>query len=330
MRLGLAKTPTSNLQLSIVVTTYNSAKTIEVFLNRLLNAVEKIPEVALHQLIVVDDCSQDETVSQALQLSAKVPELLVTRLSRNRGQQIAVSAGVAHCTGDLTLIIDDDGQNPIGEIPSLVRRCMQSDVDVVVATSQHRRLGRRITSRLFWFAMRGSRFANEPEGQLMMRVLSRRVVEAFKRYPETTRTVYGIVRDIGFGVEGHAVKTDPHILGQETSRYSFVDRFEVFIDTYLTSANKPFGFLLKVSVISGLLGGGMSLASLPIALASRGVETFVLVAFGVSLMIVAAALLLLSVMIRLLNLIYLEARRRPLYHETGNVGVTPTGSSWGN
>jgi dolichol-phosphate mannosyltransferase len=330
MSLDSATTPTSNLRLSIVVATCNSANTIEVFLDRLLVAVEQIPEVALHQLIVIDDCSQDATVDKVRLLSERVPELQVIRLSRNRGQQIAVSAGIAHCTGDLTLLIDDDGQNPIGEIRSLIRRFMQSDVDVVIATSQHRKLGRRITSRLFWFAMRGSRLADEPEDQLLMRVLSRRVVEAFKRYPETTRTVYGIVRDIGFGVVGHAVKIGPHIHGRETSRYSSLDRLDIFLDTYLTSANKPFGFLLRVSVFCGLLGGGLSLAGLLMGFASRGVETFVLLALGVSLLILAAALLLVDVMLRLFNLIYLEARRRPLYHETADIGVTPTDSSWRN
>lgn len=302
------------IQLSVVVTAFNSAETIAVFLHRMSSAVKSFPGISLHQLIVVDDCSDDETLEVASSLSEFIPELRVVRLSRNRGQQVAASAGVLVSTGDLTLIIDDDGQNPIEEIPALISQCLEPDVDVVIATSEHRRLSRRITSKLFWSAMRGSRLTAEPESQLMMRVLSRRVVDAFKEYPESTRTIYGIVRDIGFGVVGHPVKVDSHISGLETSRYSFMDRFEVFIDTYLTVANRPFAFLLRMSITCGLVGGSFAAVSLFLFAAYRNTQSFLVLLLGLFFLIVSIAVFFLAVIIRLLQLVYIEARRRPLFH----------------
>lgn len=297
-----------------MVTAFNSAETIAIFLHRILSAVNSFPGVSLHQLIVVDDCSNDETLEVASSLSKFIPELRVVRLSRNRGQQIAVSAGVLLSTGDFTLIIDDDGQNPIEEIPALISQCMEPDVDVVIATSEHRRLSRRITSKLFWSAMRGSRLTAEPENQLMMRVLSRRVVDAFKGYPESTRTVYGIVRDIGFGVVGHPVKVDSHISGFETSRYSFMDRFEVFIDTYLSNANRPFAFLLRMSMTFGFVGGGFASVSLFLLAAYRNTQFFLVFLLGLFLLVVSFAGFFLAIIIRFLQLIHIEARQRPLFH----------------
>lgn len=310
--------PTTNreerIQLSVVVTAFNSAETIAVFLHRMSSAVKSFPQVSLHQLIVVDDCSNDETLEVVSSLGEFIPELRVVRLSRNRGQQIAASAGVLLSTGEFTLLIDDDGQNPIEEIPALISQCLEPDVDVVIATSEHRRLSRRITSKLFWSVMRGSRLTREPENQLMMRLLSRRVVDAFKGYPESTRTIYGIVRDIGFGVVGHPVKVDSHISGREVSKYSFIDRFEVFIDTYLTDTNRPFAFLLRMSMTFGFVGGSVAAVSFLLFATYRNTQSFLVLLLGSFFLIVSVAVFFLAVLLRLLQLVFIEVRRRPLFH----------------
>lgn len=302
------------IRLTVVVTAYNSEQTIAKFIDQLVTIIGTSSFISLHQLVVVDDCSNDDTFNVASSLAEVISVLRVIRLSRNRGQQLAASAGVSVSTGELTLVIDDDGQNPISEIPNLVKRCIETSADVVIATSQHRKFGRRITSQLFWSVMRGSRLASEPESQLMMRVLSRRVVDAFKTYPESTRTVYGIVRDIGFRTEGFGVQVQPHLAGRETSRYSFLDRLEVFIDTYLTSANRPFASLVRISLGTLVLGTGLLLGA---ALSSHDVwdsRSFLFLASGLLSILLSGAIFGLSIVIRLLVLIYVEARRRPLFH----------------
>jgi glycosyltransferase involved in cell wall biosynthesis len=306
--------------LTIVVSAYNSEQTIANFLHLLIDVVHAMPTVTLHQLIIVDDCSTDHTFEVAKSLTETISALRVIRLSRNRGQQTAISAGVAVATGDLTLVMDDDGQNPIDEIPNLVRRSVDTSSDVVIATSRHRSLGRQITSRLFWLAMRSSRLASEPESQLMMRVLSRRVVDAFKSYPENTRTVYGIVRDIGYKTEGFEVRIGPHVSGKESSRYSFGDRLEVFIDTYLTSANKPFAFLLRTSAVLLSLGALLMLGVVLSDMDAQSNRAVLLMVTGFASILVSVAMFSTFIILRLLSLIFLEARRRPLFHIDKDTG----------
>ena len=300
--------------LTIVVSAYNSEQTIAKFLHLLIDVVHAMPTVTLHQLIIVDDGSTDNTFEVARSVTDSISALRVIKLSRNRGQQTAISAGVILSTGDLTLVMDDDGQNPMVEIPNLVRRSVEAKSDVVIATSRHRRLGRRITSRLFWSIMRSSRHTNEPESQLMMRVLSRRVVEAFKSYPENTRTVYGIVRDIGYKTEGLEVRTGPHVSGKESSRYSFGDRLEVFIDTYLTSANRPFAFLLRTSAVLLFLGTLIILAVVLSDMDAQSNRAVLLLVTGLTSILVSVVALMTFIILRLLSLIFVEARRRPLFH----------------
>lgn len=320
--------PSTPQSLTIVVTSYNSEHTITQFLHRLVAVTLATPLVTLHQLIVVDDCSTDCTFEVVESLSHTLSVLRVLKLSRNRGQQVAVSAGVSVSTGDLTLVIDDDGQNPIDEIPNLIKRCIETSSDVAIATSQHRRIGRRITSKLFWLTMRGSQVKGEPKSQLMMRVMNRRVVEAFKNYPESTRTVYGIVRDIGFKTEGLEVRIQPHISGKETSRYSFIDRLEIFIDAYLTSANRPFSVLLRISLASLITGLTFILCALLSDAVAQSSRTLLLSLTGLLWILVSGVILAFFVVVRLLVLIYIEVRRRPLFHiakDTGSLRESPVG-----
>ena len=320
MHSDSAPTLSTPYKLTVVVSAYNSEQTIANFLHHLIDVVNSMPTVILHQLIVVDDCSADHTFEVAKTLTEAITALRVIKLSRNRGQQTAISAGVAVATGELTLVMDDDGQNPIDEIPNLVRRFVDTSSDVVIATSRHRRLDRQITSRLFWSTMRSSRLAGEPEAQLMMRVLSRRVVDAFKSYPEHTRTVYGIVRDIGFKTEGLEVRTRPHISGKESSRYSFGDRLEVFIDTYLTSANKPFAFLLRTSAVLLFLGALLMLGVVLSDMDSQSNRAVLLLVAGFTSILLSVAMFSIFVVVRLLCLIFAEARRRPLFHIDRDTG----------
>jgi dolichol-phosphate mannosyltransferase len=314
--MSTSSLPPSNSadRLTVVVTAYNSEQTIAKFLSQLVTVISASSLITLHQLVVVDDCSTDDTFNVVTALADTIPALRVIKLSRNRGQQLAVSAGVSVSTGELTLVIDDDGQNPISEIPNLIKRSIETSADVIIATSQHRKFGRRISSRLFWSVMRGSRLEGEPDSQLMMRVLSRRVVDAFNSYPESTRTVYGIVRDIGFRTEGYEVQVQPHIAGREASRYSFLDRLEVFIDTYLTSANRPFAFLVTFSLGALVLGAGLLLGAAISSLYVWSNSSFLLLTSGLVSILLAGAIFGLSIVIRLLVLIYVEARRRPLFH----------------
>ena len=326
MKTQIAREDSSRiLRLSVVVTAYNSERTIEKLITALVEMLSKQHDVFVEQIIVIDDASTDSTFSKALVCSRQIPQLRIVRLSRNYGQQIAMSAGIKRATGDAVLIMDDDGQNPISEIPGILNRFVVSDAEIVIATAKHSRFSRRVTSKIFWLAMRSSRIPGEPESQLMMRVFSRRVAEAFKSYPEANRTIYGVMRDIGFKSEGYKVDVDEHLEGREISRYSFLKRLEVFIDAYLSSGYRPFGSLLGHSVILALVGGITGTSLLIFGLIDRFSRILVggLFFSGISILLGLAGFFA-AILIRLIALTYVEARRRPLYHLLSDSGV-PSG-----
>jgi len=65
-----------------------------------------------HQIVLVDDGSSDRT-SELLEAAAqKDPRLVVVELSRNFGHQIALGAALDYVSGDVTVLMDGDLQDP--------------------------------------------------------------------------------------------------------------------------------------------------------------------------------------------------------------------------
>jgi len=82
----------------------------------------------LHEIIVVDDGSKDQTAKLAEKAGARV-----IRLSRNGGKGVAIRRGIAEASGDILLFMDADGQDEPREIPLLIN-AFGPGIDMVVGS----------------------------------------------------------------------------------------------------------------------------------------------------------------------------------------------------
>ncbi|MBI3619089.1 glycosyltransferase family 2 protein [Candidatus Peregrinibacteria bacterium] len=121
------------MDLSIVIPAYNE----EERLSRTLNDIETFfahpREMSLREIIVVDDGSDDETLSVAEAWRDRLP-LQVLRLPVNRGKGAALRLGVAAARGDVLLLDDADGATPIEEIEKLRPILEQKEADIVIGS----------------------------------------------------------------------------------------------------------------------------------------------------------------------------------------------------
>src|ERR1700704_4804435 len=87
-----------------------------------LNEAENLPHVfaelpsGLHEVIVVDGFSTDDTIAVARRLR---PDVRIVRQER-RGKGNALACGFAAATGDILVMLDADGSADPGEIPDFV------------------------------------------------------------------------------------------------------------------------------------------------------------------------------------------------------------------
>src|ERR1700759_133478 len=184
--------------LSVVVPVFNEPANLPELHRRLTEVLAGLD--GRGEIVYVDDGSTDQSVTMIEQwLHEPGPGVVLVKLSRNFGMEIAMSAGIDHARGDNVALMHADLQDP-PELLGEMLAAMAGGADVAYA----RRIGRgesaakRILATAFYGLMR--RVARVPyQGQAGdFRVMSRRVVEAIKRMPERRRFLRGMVAWVGF------------------------------------------------------------------------------------------------------------------------------------
>jgi polyisoprenyl-phosphate glycosyltransferase len=185
------------IAISIVVPVYGCAATLRPLHQRLTTVLRSL--VASWEIVLVDDRSRDEgwAVLQALVLED--PCVVACRLSRNVGQQLAITAGLAQCRGACAVVMDCDLQDPPEIIPILLARAREG-ADIVYARrkSDHQSAGRQLANRIYFRLLEwttGQRF----DGELgSFSLISRRVIDAFLQFRERDRHYIMVLRQVGF------------------------------------------------------------------------------------------------------------------------------------
>jgi glycosyltransferase involved in cell wall biosynthesis len=112
------------MQLSIVIPAYNEQATLEEIVRR----VERVP--VDKEIIVVDDCSTDETAKIAEQLAA-AGRIRFLRHEQNQGKGAALRTGFSAAVGDMVIVQDADLEYDPNEIPHLMQPILADKADVV-------------------------------------------------------------------------------------------------------------------------------------------------------------------------------------------------------
>ena len=180
---------------SVVIPVLDEEEVLDELQGRLHAALEGIP----HELVFVDDGSTDRSVEIIEGLAATQEGIVLVKLSRNFGMEVAMSAGLDQASGDHVVLMHADLQDPPELIPDMLEAA-RAGADVVYA----RRIGRdeslvkRGLATLFYRMM--ERLAQTPyQGQAGdFRLMTRRVVETVREMPERRRFLRGMVAWVGF------------------------------------------------------------------------------------------------------------------------------------
>ena len=132
---------------SIVVTVFNEAGSVEELYRRAVAALESGPRT--FELIFVDDGSTDGTFAALERLHRGDPRVRAVRFKRNFGQHPAMHAGLSRARGDVVVTMDGDLQNEPEDIPRLVE-AIDAGNDVASGRRLARKdpLGRAFPSRV--------------------------------------------------------------------------------------------------------------------------------------------------------------------------------------
>ena len=139
------------MNVSVVIPVYNSVQTLPILVDD-LSSLREVTEI-----ILVNDGSSDEVAKFITSNLQGNPKIVFIDLFRNFGQLAAISAGMHYANGDYVVIMDDDLQHPVNQIPKLLKSILEG-YDFVFALPieaihpRNRKLGSRLNRKLMQWA----------------------------------------------------------------------------------------------------------------------------------------------------------------------------------
>lgn len=195
--------PVGVVEVGIVIPAYNEeaviAQTAE-FINGTVDRLIQAQKVSAHSCIwFVDDGSTDRTWEILEGIVRQNPRIRAIKLSRNRGHQNALLAGLMTATGDVIVSLDADMQDDVAAIESMVDEYVRGN-EIVYGVRQRRdtdTLFKRSTALGFYRLLKWMG-VETVENHADYRLMSRRAIEALREFGEVNLFLRGIVPLIGF------------------------------------------------------------------------------------------------------------------------------------
>lgn len=132
-------------KLSLIIPCYNEERTLSDCVARVLQL--KDPSLEL-ELIIVDDCSTDNSLEVAVSLAQKFPEVKICRHDANQGKGAALRTGFMQATGDFVGVQDADNEYDPLDYQELLKPLLEDKADVVFGSRYLRPKTRRVL--YFW------------------------------------------------------------------------------------------------------------------------------------------------------------------------------------
>lgn len=208
-----------------------------------------------HEIVLVDDGSQDNTWDVVKALSEELDTIRAVRLSRNFGKEAALCAGLEMAEGDACVIMDADLQHPPEIIPQMLELWQTQEVDIVDGIKSSRgkeSLFKKVSARSFYSVLKkfsGLDLNNASDFKL----LDAKVVAAWRCMGERTTFFRGMSAWVGYKRVSVPFVVAERLEG--TSKWSFLRLLRLAVIAITSFSSAPLqlvtfiGFLFFISSV---------------------------------------------------------------------------------
>ena len=309
-------------RLSVVVPMYNEIENAAPLIDEVVAALDGYPFP--WELLVVDDGSRDGTGKALETHGASIgPHIRVIQLWRNFRQTAAMQAGIDAARGDVIVTMDGDLQNDPRDIPKLVARLLQGDLDFVAGWRKNRQDGfwlRKFPSKIANALIRKSTGLKFNDLGCSLKAFRGSVLREVRLYGEMHRFIPAWLATVTSPARMDEVPVNHRARVAGTSKYGLSRTFRVITDLlamhfFLNYGTRPGHFFGGIGLFTGSIGS--------LILAWMAVVKFVLgqsiggrpaLILGFFMVIAGLQLLLTGVLAELLIRIYYDGRHAQPYH----------------
>ena len=304
----MTKTP----MLSIVVPCYNEESCL-VELHDRLAAAARLVAPDDYEIILVNDGSNDSSWSMMLDLTKTDKRLTAINLSRNHGHQMALTAGLDLCRGDLILVVDADLQDPPELVEPMLATMKAEEADVVYGVRYSREgetLFKKWTAATFYRILANASDTAIPLDTGDFRLMTRRALSVFLAMPEQSRFVRGMVAWAGFRQVPYRYERAERYAGG--SKYPLSKMVSFALDALTGFSSAPLKLASHATL--WLTGGTIALMIYIIFgwLSGQAIQGWTSLMLVV-VMLGAIQMFVLSMIGEYLGRLYSQAKQRPLY-----------------
>jgi polyisoprenyl-phosphate glycosyltransferase len=298
----------SEIQLSVVVPVYGCADCLSALHERLTRSVAAVTD--RYELVFIDDRSVDDGWSVLCRLARLDPHVRAYRLSRNFGQDAAITAGLAQATGEWAIVMDCDLQEAPEEIPRLWAAAGEGyEIVRTIRRGWRHSAFRRWTSRVY---RRLTLETDVRPDYSNLSLLSRQVIDAFLRLRDRDREYMIALHWLGF--DSTTIEIEHHERHAGKSGYTLQRLVRVALDGMFFRST----VLLRLVVLLGFLVAlaGIVLAAFEIADYFLEPETAVpgYTSLAVLLLVLAGFIIVSVGVVGLyVGRIFEQVKSRPLY-----------------
>lgn len=242
--------PVSDCFVSVVAPVHNNSEIIEGFIKEVMVVLES--NYTNYELVIIDDDSNDDTVSKITNLLKRYKCMRLIRLSREFGYEIAISAGLDAAIGDFVVVMIPN-TDPPNLIPTIVK-ISRSGNGVVIGTRSKRSgdsLVIKIGTYIFhWYCSRVLNLTI-PKNATHFCALTRQAVNAVMQTKDRNRFMRILSSHIGFKTE--SFNYDQINRDGKLKKIRFLDALNKAISMIVQTSTHPLRFVSWFGIAASLI-----------------------------------------------------------------------------
>ena len=240
-------------KLSIIIPCYFNEKNIPVTAKELIENEKLFPAELTFEYILVDDGSGDGTLKEILAFKKDYPEKVIAiKLAGNVGSYNAVVAGMEHATGDCTVVIAADLQDP-PELMVKMYEYWKQGFKLVIGNRQDRQesASQKFLSNTFHWIMKKIALKNIPDGGFDYVLFDKQIREKLLTMMEHNSNVFYLMTWMGYNYVNIPYNRKKREIGD--SKWTIQKKIKLLIDSILSFSFFPIRAISVIGIILGVI-----------------------------------------------------------------------------